>query len=149
MTPTAIPNFTWGAPTYTPASIVHLDQRLERSAVTVGNSITRDRGRIVVIKNALPAQGSFAFTTTGAGYNGFTLTGSTASSGNQNSQTLVTGTYTVKEATQLGWTLTGIGGSTDAEHAVQLHRVGQWRQHRRRQPGDRRPPRSPCRRATR
>jgi hypothetical protein len=112
VTPTAIPNFTWGTPTYTPASIV-ISTKAGTFGITVGNSITRDRGTIVIIKDALPAQGSFAFTTTGAGYNGFPLTGSTASSGNQNSQTLVTGTYTVKEATQLGWTLTGIGGSTD------------------------------------
>ena len=37
-------------------------------------TITNDDqpGTIVVIKNAKPAQGSFAFTTTGTGYNGFT-----------------------------------------------------------------------------
>ena len=74
---------------------------------------TRDQGTIVIIKNALPAQGSFAFTTTGTGYNPFTLTGATTNNGNRNSQTLDTGTYTVKEGTQLGWTLTGIGGSAD------------------------------------
>jgi hypothetical protein len=71
-------------------------------------------GTIVVIKNAKPANGSFAFTTTGTGYSGFTLTGSTASNGNQNSQSgLNAGTYSVRESTQLGWVLTGIGGSTD------------------------------------
>jgi hypothetical protein len=72
-----------------------------------------DPGTIVVIKNAKPAQGSFAFTTTGTGYNGFTLTGATTNDGNRNSQTLSAGTYTVTEATQLGWMLTGIGGSTE------------------------------------
>ena len=41
------------------------------------------------------------------------LTGATTDGGNQNSQTLNAGTYTVKESTQLGWILTGIGGSTD------------------------------------
>ncbi len=78
-------------------------------------TITNDDqpGTIVVIKNAKPAQGSFAFATTGTGYNGFTLTGATANNGNRNSQTLNAGTYTVKESTQLGWFLTGIGGSTD------------------------------------
>ena len=78
-------------------------------------TITNDDqpGTIVVIKNAKPAQGSFAFTTTGTGYNGFTLTGSTANNGNKNTQTLNPGTYTVKESTQLGWILTGIGGSAD------------------------------------
>jgi hypothetical protein len=72
-----------------------------------------DPGKIVVIKNAKPAQGSFAFTTTGTGYNGFTLTGATTNNGNVNTQTLNAGTYTVKEGTQLAWYLTGIGGSTD------------------------------------
>ncbi len=70
-------------------------------------------GTIIVIKNAKPAQGSFAFTTSGSGYNGFTLTGATTNGGNKNTQTLNAGAYTVKEGTQLGWTLTGIGGSTD------------------------------------
>jgi hypothetical protein len=72
-----------------------------------------DPGKIVVIKNAKPAQGNFAFTTTGSGYNNFNLTGATASAGNVNTQTLSAGTYTVKESTQLGWILTGIGGSAD------------------------------------
>src|SRR5206468_1073365 len=48
--------------------------------------------------------GSFSFTATGTGYSNFTLAG-----GQQNSQTVNAGTYTVKEATQLGWILTGIG----------------------------------------
>jgi len=70
-------------------------------------------GKIVVIKNAKPTNGSFAFTTTGTGYNGFTLTGATTGGGNVNTQNLNAGTYTVKEGTQLNWILTGIGGSTD------------------------------------
>ena len=74
-----------------------------------------DPGTIVVIKNAKPAQGNFTFTTTGTGYQGFQLTGSTANNGNKNTQTVNAGTYTVKETTQLGWLLTGIGGSTDPE----------------------------------
>jgi len=92
------------------------------SNVSVGNglaqtcTVTNDDqpGTIIVIKNAQPAQGSFAFTTTGSGYNGFTLTGATTNDGNKNSQNLNVGTYTVKEGTQLGWLLTGIGGSKDA-----------------------------------
>jgi hypothetical protein len=52
--------------------------------------------------------GSFGFTTTGSGYAGFTLPG-----GGTNTQTLNAGTYTMKEGTQLGWILTGIGGSSD------------------------------------
>src|SRR5205823_4647149 len=59
------------------------------------------------------AQGNFTFTTTGTGYTGFTLTGATTGGGNQKSQTLNAGSYTVKESTQLSWVLTGIGGSTD------------------------------------
>jgi hypothetical protein len=86
-------------------------------------TITNDDqpGTIVIIKNAKPAQGNFAFTTTTSdgnnptlpAYANFTLTGSTASNGNRNSQTLDAGIYTVKEGTQLSWILTGIGGSTD------------------------------------
>ena len=218
--PAAIPGFTWGTITYTPASVT-IDTKGQSFSITVGNSITRDRGsltivkkvvndnggtatvnafginttagsltfdggvangttttyttqkitvvtetytlkennvygytegnwsctgaagtvvpnfdngsvqvgkgedvvctitnddepgKIIIIKNAKPAQGSFAFTTTGTGYNGFTLTGATTGGGNQNSQTLNAGTYTVKEGTQLGWILTGVGGSKD------------------------------------
>ncbi len=72
-------------------------------------------GKIIVIKNAKPAQGNFAFTTTGTGYNGFTLTGATTNNGNRNEQTLDAGTYTVHEGTQLGWILTGIGGSANTD----------------------------------
>jgi len=74
-------------------------------------TITNDDqpGTIVIRKITKPVNtGSFGFTATGSGYNGFTLSG-----GGQNSQTLNAGTYTVKEGTQLGWVLTGIGGSTD------------------------------------
>ena len=81
-------------------------------------TITNDDqpGKIIVIKKAKPAQGSFAFTTTGAGYNGFTLTGATTNNGNVNSQTLNAGAYTVKEGTQLGWILTGIGGYSNTPY---------------------------------
>ncbi len=66
-------------------------------------------GTIIIKKVSDPVNtGSFAFTTTGSGYTGFTIPG-----GGQNSQALNAGTYTVKESSQLGWTLTGIGGSTD------------------------------------
>jgi hypothetical protein len=66
-------------------------------------------GRIVINKVTKPANtGSFAFTTTGTGYSNFSLPG-----GGSNGQNLSAGTYTVKETTQLGWILTGIGGSTD------------------------------------
>jgi len=66
-------------------------------------------GTIIIKKISKPVNtGSFDFTTTGTGYDGFTLPG-----GGQNSQILDAGTYTAKELTQLGWILTGIGGSTD------------------------------------
>ncbi|HEX9019190.1 MAG TPA: hypothetical protein VF806_08380 [Anaerolineaceae bacterium] len=62
-------------------------------------------GTLVIKKISDPVNsGSFAFTTSGAGYTGFNLPG-----GGQNSQTLSAGTYTVTESTQLGWILTGIG----------------------------------------
>jgi hypothetical protein len=65
--------------------------------------------KIIIEKVTKPVNtGSFQFTTTGGGYNGFTLTG-----GQQNSQILVPGSYTAQEGSQLGWVLTGIGGSTD------------------------------------
>jgi hypothetical protein len=70
---------------------------------------------ITIIKNAKPAQGNFAFTTTGTGYNAFNLTGATTNDGNKNTQFLapaVSGTiYTAKEGTQLGWLLDAIGGN--------------------------------------
>jgi hypothetical protein len=63
----------------------------------------------------------FTFLTTGATSGpgtswpspSFTLNGSTAGGGNTRTFTLDAGTYTAKESTQLSWTLTGIGGSTD------------------------------------
>jgi hypothetical protein len=51
---------------------------------------------------------SFAFDTTGAGYAAFSL-----SNGDENSQTLDAGAYSVTEMVPLGWVLTGIGGSSD------------------------------------
>ncbi len=87
------------------------------SSVTLKNgesatcTITNDDqpGTIIIKKVTKPVDsGSFSFTTTGTGYSNFTLQG-----GQQNSQTLNAGTYTVREQTQLGWILTGIGGSTD------------------------------------
>ena len=66
-------------------------------------------GTLIVQKVTKPVNtGSFGFTTTGSGYTGFTLPG-----GGTNTQTLNAGTYTMKEGTQLGWILTGIGGSSD------------------------------------
>src|SRR5262249_47387621 len=108
--PSAPTGWTFGTPSISgsPATIVKGTQAAAVE-VTVTNTITRDQGTIIIKKISDPANtGSFQFTTTGAGYNGFTLPG-----GGQNSQTLDTGTYTATEGTQLGWILTGIGGSTD------------------------------------
>jgi hypothetical protein len=112
----AIPGFTWGTPVIAPSSIV-ISTKGGTFEITVTNSITRDRGRIIVIKKAKPAQGSFSFSTTGDGYSPFTLNGDpgVGGSGNVNNQLLVTGTYTVKESTQLGWVLTGIGGGNPVD----------------------------------
>jgi hypothetical protein len=93
----------------------------DKNKITVGNggeatcTITNDDqpGKIVIIKNAKPASGTFSFTTTGTAYGGFTLNGDPTGGANSNTQTLNAGTYTVKETTQLGWMLTGIGGSSD------------------------------------
>jgi|SoiMethySBSTD1v2_1073268.scaffolds.fasta_scaffold51115_2 hypothetical protein len=73
-------------------------------------------GTIIIIKNAKPANGSFSFTANGPNSytNTFALTGSTASDGNKKTLSgLYIGNYTVQESMQLGWLLTGIGGSTD------------------------------------
>ena len=63
-------------------------------------------GTILVDKVTNPALDtqSFAFTTTGTGYNGFSLTDTAA----PNSQTVVAGTYSVAETVPGGWTLTGV-----------------------------------------
>ncbi|MBK9741229.1 MAG: VWA domain-containing protein [Actinobacteria bacterium] len=54
--PEAIPNFTWGTITYTPASQV-ITAKGATYGIAVGNSITRDRGSLVIAKT-LAAGGS-------------------------------------------------------------------------------------------
>ena len=88
------------------------------SSVSVGNGETKtctitndDQAGTIVVKKIIKPVGaltSFPFQTTGTNYNGFSLAG-----GQQNSQSLNAGNYTVKELVPLGWVLTGIGGSTD------------------------------------
>jgi hypothetical protein len=86
-------------------------------------TITNDDqpGTIVIIKNAKPQNGTFTFNTTGSTSgpgtswpSSFTLNGDPANGGNTTSFTVDAGTYTAQESTQIGWLLTGIGGSTDA-----------------------------------
>jgi hypothetical protein len=70
-----------------------------------------DKPGTIIIKKITKPTGStqtFQFQTTGTGYTGFNLGG-----GQQNSQQLNAGTYTVKELVPNGWVLTGIGGSSD------------------------------------
>ena len=78
------------------------------STCTITNN---DQPGTIIVKKIIKPTGSltsFAFNTTGTGYSGFSLAG-----GQQNSQTLNAGSYTVKELVPLGWVLTGIGGSSD------------------------------------
>ena len=108
-----VPNYTFGTPTFTPSNTHTFGFGANSPAsftVTTNNTLTRDRGTIIIIKIAQPQEGQFAFTTTGSGYIPFNLTGVTTGGSNINSQTLDTGNYTVSESTQPSWTLTGIGG---------------------------------------
>jgi hypothetical protein len=91
--------------------------------VPLGSDITcaitnNDKPGTIIVKKIIKPTGSltsFSFETTGDGgvnalpdYQAFSLAG-----GQQDSQTLDAGSYTVKELVPLGWVLTGIGGSTN------------------------------------
>jgi hypothetical protein len=77
---------------------------------TCTNDTTSAAPKLIIKKISDPVgTGSFSFTTTGSSYQPFTIPG-----GGQNQQYLQPGTYMAKESSQLGWVLTGIGGSTDA-----------------------------------
>jgi len=85
-------------------------------------TITNDDqpGTIVIVKNAKPESGSFSFDTTGSTSGpgtswpaSFGLSGDPAGGANTRSFTVDRGNYTAAESTQLGWLLTGIGGSAD------------------------------------
>ena len=112
-----IAGYTEGTWTCTGATAT--DTSISKGEVTVPNgvgvvcTITNDDqpGTIVIVKNAKPQSGTFTFSVTGSGYQGFVLSGDPTGDGNKNTQAnLSAGTYTVQEATQLGWILTGIGG---------------------------------------
>ena len=47
--PAVIPGYTWGTPTYTPASIV-IATKAQTFEIVIGNSITRDRGSLKLSK---------------------------------------------------------------------------------------------------
>jgi hypothetical protein len=70
-----------------------------------------DQPGTIIVKKLIKPEGSltsFSFDANGSGYADFSLAG-----GQQNSQSLNAGSYSVKELVPLGWVLTGIGGSTD------------------------------------
>ncbi|MDQ3075638.1 MAG: hypothetical protein M3Q34_00730 [bacterium] len=74
----------------------------ETVTCTINNAL--QQGNIIIDKVTVPAGNSqsFAFTTTGSGYNGFSLTDTAAA----NNQTLNAGTYSVAETAVVGWTQT-------------------------------------------
>lgn len=78
----------------------------------MGASVLVQPGYIIVDKVTNPAGSpqSFAFTPTGSGYNGFSLTDADAP---HDSGPLAPGTYTVTEGAVAGWDLTSITGGAD------------------------------------
>jgi hypothetical protein len=87
----------------------------DNKSCTITNN---DQPGTIIVRKLIKPEGaatSFSFQTTGDGgvnalpnYAAFSLSG-----GQQNSQSLDAGSYTVKELVPLGWVLTGIGGSSD------------------------------------
>lgn len=73
--PAPIPNYTWGVITYTPPSVVILAKD-QTYTITIGNSITRDRGSLQIIKtlnnpDGAPVPAGFLINyNCGAGYTG-------------------------------------------------------------------------------
>ena len=87
------------------------------------NAVAPTTGIIVVDKVTNPAAStqSFAFTTTGTGYNGFSLTDTAAA----NSQVVGSGSYSVSETVPTGWTQTGVScvssiGDTELPTALEV-----------------------------
>lgn len=76
---------------------------------TVTCTYTNQQQATIIVKKVTQPAGSsqsFSFTTTGSGYNGFSLTGQ--SGGDTNSQSVVpNATYTVSEGATTGWNLSG------------------------------------------
>lgn len=108
---------TGGVPGYTASAWSCSEGQVDDDTVTVAEgrdvtcTITYDdqQGRIVVANVTHPPDiGTFSFTATGPGYTSFSLTG-----GASNTQALDAGTYTVTEALDGDWVLTGLGGSGD------------------------------------
>jgi hypothetical protein len=103
--------YTNGTYSYEVPNTATLNSGIGLSASAKVTVTCYQKPQLIIQKNAKPQKGTFTFAVTGNGYQGFTLSGDPAV-GNVNTQTLMPGTYTVKESTQLGWFLTGIGGGT-------------------------------------
>src|SRR5687768_1034240 len=106
-TPAPIPGYTWGTPTYDPASIVIADTT-STFTITVQNSIRRDRGSFTIAKTTSNPDGATlpaAFTGTydcgtGPGGTGYTGNFSVPNGGSQTIGNIPTGnTCSVVEAT--------------------------------------------------
>ena len=108
--PAVIAGFSWAAPTYTPATIV-ISTKGGTFEIKVGNSITRDRGSLTIVKKVVNDNGGTATVsafglTTSAGiltFDGGVLNGSTSTYTSQKI-TVVTGPYTLKENDVYGYT---------------------------------------------
>jgi hypothetical protein len=95
---------------YTPhcVAILQTDTGSLRIQITNASAPATASNYAVEWSVGISSSTSFAFQTTGTGYNGFSLSG-----GQTDTQNLNAGDYKVKELVPLGWVLTGIGGSTD------------------------------------
>src|SRR5206468_2567274 len=62
VTPTAILGYTWGTITYSPTS-VSVATKGSTFSITVGNSITRDRGSLTIVKKVVNDNGGTATVT--------------------------------------------------------------------------------------
>jgi len=58
VTPTDIPGYTWGTITYSPDSSVTISEKDATYELTVGNSITRDRGTLKIEKELINNEGA-------------------------------------------------------------------------------------------
>jgi hypothetical protein len=108
--PTPIPDWTWGTITYTPASII-IDDETGTFEIVVGNSITRDRGSLTIVKKVINDDGGTATVsdfsiTTSAGSLTFDsgVPAGTTTTYTSQKITVVTGDYTLQEIDVDGYT---------------------------------------------
>ena len=120
--PTPIPNYTWGTITYAPSSVT-IDTKGGTFSITVGNSITRDRGSLTVVKKVINDNGGTA-TVSAFGVNSSAgsltfdsgVANGTTTTYTSQKITVVTGNYTLKESDVYGytegtWSCTGAAGT--------------------------------------